>query len=337
MKPLYTYLIQEKLGTLREEYDYTKLIEKVAEFIVSKYEYYKSAPNGSFIAGPYDFIDYFPQWIEAMSVEVDADKNETAIGYFVPSYASFQDGKLIFPIFINIKNVDRFAKTQTDPSPEILLTHIQKTLQHELKHAFDEWIVRIKKLPEVNSKRYFDDKYSISKSLMSRGWKVFFSKSIYLMSRFEKTAYQQEYLQFYKEHPVGKMFIHTLKVRHGNIDNLYKSMIKVDDMRYVLENYNIYDDICKALDNTLTQEDIQRLVSNIYLDFLHNIYGTIQMVSKLSEEQCENALKMLEKVNQKSIKIYQSGTYKERFIKTLERIERDIEGFLTKKILKRVM
>jgi hypothetical protein len=85
-------------------------------------------------------------------------------------------------------------------------------LQHEFKHAFDEWIRRIKNITSSSEDiKYFTNKRLLSKTGLNSLWKDFFTSTHYLYSKYEKTAHQQEMLHFYRNTALGKLFIKTLK------------------------------------------------------------------------------------------------------------------------------
>ena len=85
------------------------------------------------------------------------------------------------------------------PNLKAFRSTCRQTLQHELKHAFDDWIKLSKNLVPKH-KEYQTVLNFIKGTNLPPEWKTCFEHCAYLLSNVEISAHQQQYLDFYKNH-----------------------------------------------------------------------------------------------------------------------------------------
>ena len=164
MKSLYTYLLSETRGLLREEYDYTNMVDFIADLIMSDYERFANIKEEYIIVEDKDLMTVYPIWIGGAQIILDNHEGNNA-GSFIPAEASLDNNKLYFDIYINVESLIKQSKLSGEKISLAALKNLCiSTLQHEFKHAFDEWIKRIKNLTGTTE----DLLYFINKKLLEK-------------------------------------------------------------------------------------------------------------------------------------------------------------------------
>lgn len=330
MKSLYTYLLNEARGLLREEYDYTTMVNFITDVITSDYKYLSKVRDEYIVVEDKDLMSVYPEWIGGAQIIIKNHNGEDA-GSFIPVDAIMENNKLVFDIYININALTNQSHLRNQPiSMQAFKSLCENTLQHEFKHAFDEWIKRVKNL---TSKRedinYFTHKNILIKSHLPKAWKDFFTSTHYLYSKYEKTAHQQEALSFYRNTALGQLFIKLLKIRYPSPIKLIEYIEGMQMSKYTEFYYNLAEEMGEILRGGLTANDIIPVIQFPYIDHLWMTQQMINTISKMSVEECDDIMNEIKDVEFQNIKMPKRGDSKEILSKFLLNVKNQSNKYLS--------
>lgn len=323
MKSLYTYLLNEARGLLREEYDYEDIVDFVTDLIISDADNLsKLKPNKEYLyIGDETLKSVYPKWIGGVQIFI-RNTNGNEVGSFTPSESIVEHDQLYFDIYVNVLGLAKHTNKNKNTSTIIIQKLCKNALQHEFKHAFDEWIRRVKNLTNpIAEQKYFRDMQQLDESKLGTQWKKYFKEIHYLHSKFEKTAHQQEYLYFYRKAAFGSLFINILKNKYQTPQKLIDYIINMPTARYSAFYFDICEEMSEVLKGGLTEEDIAPVIFNPYIDYLWLTQNYLNKINSMSEEECESIMSEIENIHFHGIKIPKIGLYKERLDKLLNNIK----------------
>lgn len=322
MKSLYTYLLNEVRGLLREEYDYTTMVNFITDVVMSDYERLSEIYWEYTVIEDSDLMSVYPEWIGGAQIILNNHKGND-VGSFVPAEATMDNNKLYFDIYINIKALlDQAHLHNQQVSLQALKKLCENALQHEFKHAFDEWIRRIKNITSSSEDiKYFTNKSLLSKTKLSPLWKDFFTSTHYLYSKYEKTAHQQEMLHFYRNTALGKLFIKTLKIKYQTPIKLLEYVQGMHISQYTAFYYNIAEEMSEILKGGFSVNDIIPIIQTPYIDHLWMSNQLYETATKMSDEECEAIINEIKNIEFQNIKTPKQGTSKDILIKFLQNVK----------------
>lgn len=322
MKSLYTYLLNEARGLLREEYDYTSMVNFITDVIMSDYERLSKIYWEYTVIEDSDLMSVYPEWIGGAQIILNNHKGND-VGSFVPAEATMDNNKLYFDIYINIKALlDQAHLHNHQVSLQALKKLCENALQHEFKHAFDEWIRRVKNLTSSSEDiKYFTNKRLLSKTKLNPLWKDFFTSTHYLYSKYEKTAHQQEMLYFYRNTPLGKLFIKSLKIKFQNPTKLLEYVYGMHISQYTAFYYNLAEEMSEVLKGGFDVNDIIPIIQNPYIDHLWMTSQLYEDITKMSIKECDDIVNEIKNVEFQNIKMPKQGTSKDILIKFLQNVK----------------
>lgn len=322
MKNLYTYLLNEARGLLREEYDYTTMVNFITDVIVSDYVNLLKIQYEYVIIEDSDLISVYPEWIGGAQIILNNHKGND-VGSFVPAEATMDNNKLYFDIYINIKELINKSYIGQKSTSELALKRLcESALQHEFKHAFDEWIRRVKNLTSSSEDiEYFANKKLLAKTKLPKIWKEFFTSTHYLYSKYEKTAHQQEMIYLYRNTALGKLFIKLLKIHYQTPDKLLNYIYNMHISQYTAFYYNIAEEMSEILKGGVDANDVIPVIQTPYIDHLWLIQNLSNNLDKMSIEECDLILNEIKYIEFQNIKLPKQGTSKDILTKFLQNIK----------------
>jgi len=335
MKSLYTYLLTEARGLLRKQYDSTQLIEFITDLVVSNFDNFTSSLVSPIVTD--DILkQVYPEWISKLLIYV-RNAGDNTIAAFEQKSAKLVEGKLDFRIHINALCIRKYASNnyQSKTSGLVMRRMIEQTLQHELKHAFDEW-VRLSKNIQHSYEKYFEDKESLSYLNFPTHWNHHLQTSHYLLSKYEMTANQQGLLYFYKHNALGQLYIKVLKSKWPTVDKFIKVIIDMNHSQYYGFNKMIAVEMKSILKDEVTIEELIPIIRNPYIDNLWFSHYMISMIDVASDDTCSHVMSKIEHIDFHGIKILKTGSARERLTKLFKDIEDITIKYLQKRILNRL-
>lgn len=335
MKSLYTYLLTEARGLLREQYDSTGLIEFITDLVVSNFNNFTNTTVSPIITD--DVLKpIYPEWVEKLLIYI-GNTNSDTVAAFEPNTSKLVNGKLEFRIRINAICIRKHSSNnyQSKTSQLVMRRLIEQSLQHELKHAFDEW-VRLSKNIQHSYKKYFEDKELLSYLNLPSHWNHHLQTSHYLLSKYEMTANQQGLLSFYKHNALGQLYIKVLKSKWPSVDKFIRAVIDMNHSQYYGFNKMIVTEMQAILKNEVTIEELIPIIRNPYIDNLWFSHYMIGMIDVASDDTCAHVMSKIENVEFHGIKISKTGSPRERLTKLFKDIEDITIKYLQKRILNRL-
>lgn len=335
MKTLYQILLTEALGLLRKEYDYSDLASFLAEYISENFEQLYHQHDKQIFEND-QLKSTYPEWIESLLVVIK-NSNKDDIGSFDVSSSKLVNGRLNFRITLNMIAVRKKSSNNYNSklSKVIMKRLLESTIHHELKHAFDDWIHKSKNIINKIEEKYFIDKEALHYMNMDAYWKNFFKTAHYLQSKFERTANQQELLTFYKNTSFGRLFIQTLKIKYPTPAQFIDYISNMHISQYTAFYYNIAEEMNQVIKDSLENMEIVSIIQNPYIDFIWLIQNTITIANRTDEHTCRHLIEKISNIDFHGVKIPKNGTYKERLIKTLEKIKYFSIKYLQNNIINR--
>lgn len=359
-KNLYYYILQESRGTVGGRFNYDLLIEQIVDMFLKKdynlnqYVYSLEKENKLDLFTQNDkssLIQYYPDWLEDVELKLfSTEQNDgKTYGIYFPNRSKYENGKLSISIAINLrliilatydlvnKEVDGKKISVSLGVPNLFRNMCIKTLNHEFKHAFDDWITKAKNaIPRQN--HYDGVLNKISKSYnIGDFWKDLFSYTTYSLSVREMSAFQQEYLIFYKDHPLGMYYIMLLKDRFKSQDNLFKYLQSVSKKEYEID---FHEKMCKEalnIDKRMEEFQLDVLYRNKYFELFRKISNALREVENLSDIELEEIVKACEESYRYIFgKICNISNNKMKLIKMLKDFQNKTYLYLSKRILNRV-
>lgn len=338
MKTLYQILLEER-GTLRPQFDYTELVEKLIDIIIDQrlfdpkvipynVQYFISANQYK------ELKQFYPSWIEKFDLLMipQAENRKKVAGSYDPTQTKFKDNKLSFVISINL---DVLARLFEQPNLKAFRSTCRQTLQHELKHAFDDWIKLSKNLVPKH-KEYHTVLNFIKGTNLPPEWKTCFEHCAYLLSKVEISAHQQQYLDFYKNHPLGQYYIDLLRSRYKTASNYCDYLIEADKESYEYHQKWVCLTACRDIED-FTPENFHYFFFTKHEDLLNEISVLIETIPSLNETLLDDILNVAEqcyRYNYGKIVVIQDK--KQKLSKILSVYQTDTYKFLSKRIFSKV-
>jgi hypothetical protein len=243
MKTLYQIILTEARGLLRQEYSYEDIIDYITDIIVTRFDEL-STSTPTIIVEDEILKPAYPSWVGKIKL-ISKNTRSNDVGTFIPSESKMVNGKLEFSIYINTLAIRKKSSDdyRSNVSRVVMKRIVESSLHHEFKHAFDDWVRKSKNILNDKEEKYFIDKEKLSYMNVESYWKTFFTSTHYLQSKFEKTAYQQELLNFYKRSPFGILFIKILKSKYGTSDKLIDYISNMHISEYTGFYFNIAEEM----------------------------------------------------------------------------------------------
>ena len=322
MKSLYTYLLSEARGLLREEYDYTNMVDFITDLVMSDYERFANIKEEHIIVEDKDLMAVYPIWIGGAQIILNNHEGNDA-GSFIPAEASLDNNKLYFDIYINVESLIKQSKMVGEKFSSVALKNLCiSALQHEFKHAFDEWIKRIKNLTGTTEDLlYFINKKLLAKSKLPKQWKEFFTSTHYLYSKYEKTAHQQELIHLYRNTAIGQLFIKILKIKYQTPQKMLDYIFNMSISQYTSFYFNIAEEMSEILKGTMAENDLVPIIQTPYIDHLWMVKDRIEELSRISEEECDLIYDEIKDLNFQNIKLPKQGSSRDNLLGFLQNIK----------------
>ena len=337
MKTLYNHLLTEARGLLRDEYNYDKLVDHIVDLLMADFDLYLNLDKTKKILDFPSIKTLYPEWIGDITLYV-TQKHE-AIGLYSSYMSVLKNDKLYFDVGLNMINVAEASGYKPGNHSALLGVRkcLEKALHHELKHAFTDWIHRVKKLSSPIKHKYFIDQEKLNIGSSDIYWDNFFRDLHYLGNKVEMEAYQQQYLHFYKNTTFGRLFIKVIRNEYGTPSKLFQYLEGLDKNDELKSFYGHVSDLMSSiLLHNVSKEEIDPIIHNSYFRLTNEIGYAIQYIKPLEDWDCERILKRVEGMDFYGVKVSKSGSYTDRFIKFLNDIKKAHYKFLGGKILNRL-
>lgn len=354
-KSLYYYIIQESRGTLGGKYKYDDLVDKIIDLFLKKNYHINTTVLK--LAGEELLTDddkrelskYYPEWLGDIRIQCFDDYNDKSMGKYSQYKAKLVDNKLSFDIRLNlvvaVLKTGKYMRIDTGGEDEYEFVGeptrykrlLNNVLHHELKHAFDDWIVKIKNI-KPRQDNYHIHIAKIKLSNTNKYWKDLFSAITYAMSNTEMSAHQQEYLNFYKNHPLGKIYIDVLKHKYKTLDNFIEYLKEVSGEEFEGRFANSISNEISKIDPQLATIETYSYFSNRYITLFQKISEAIRIIEVMADHLCDQfVLKECEICYRYIFGKMPKGRFaKDKVLKMLLDFQNKLYIFITKKIYGRV-
>lgn len=224
MKDLNVYIF-EKRGIVTDENSWSNLVDNIIDYVLDK------AKNQKYLTIPHK---YLTPWLSELNVEILDYKDYS----YVPKESEIMDNKLsaYLEIYVPKENVDKKA--------------LKHALEHEISHAFDDYIARTKRgekintdypatgfaLPETDERDMLDlDKNP--KKVSSTHLFYLLDKCGYYFSNTEVSAYLREFDLVLKEYE-NKQY--NFKSIYNDINDGAGPIVWLDLLHICINNINKY-------------------------------------------------------------------------------------------------